>query len=175
MADRQIFLGLTGPAGVGKDTVASLLAGYGYTPYAFATPMKEMLHVAGLVEPSTREAKEANLPGLSYSYRHAAQQLGTEWARNLDTDFWVKVAARRVGGMARVVFSDVRFENEAAWIRSSGGKIVHIIGRQTTVQGAAALHASETGIRKVDSDLVLENDSTVETLHDRVFQILKRL
>lgn len=175
MSDSQIFIGLTGPAGVGKDTVASLLAGYGYSPYAFATPMKEMLRVAGLTEPSTREAKELNLEGEAYSYRQAAQRLGTEWARHLDENFWVKVAAKRVGGLPRVVFSDVRFENEADWIRSAGGRIIHIIGRQTTVQGVAATHASENGIRKADADLVLSNDSTIETLHDRVFQLLKRL
>lgn len=171
----QVLLALTGPAGVGKDTVADLLAGYGYTKYAFATPMKQMLATVGLNEPATREGKEALLPNLPFSYRQAAQRLGTEWARHLDEDFWLKVAESRIGGAARVVISDCRFENEASWIRSRGGRIIHIVGRQTTVTGEAAKHASEFGILKRDSDLLLENNSTIATLHDRVFQLIRRL
>ena len=170
-----MLLGLTGPAGVGKDTVGKFLSGYGYTPYAMAAPLKEMLAVVGLIEPRTREEKEALIPGYPFSYRTASQKLGTEWARAVDPDFWLKQAELRVGSAHQVVVTDVRFENEASWVRSRGGRIIHIIGRETTVSGENATHASENGILKHDSDWVLPNGGTLEVLHGRVLQLLKWL
>lgn len=159
-----MLIGLTGPAGVGKDTVAAVLKSMGWYQYAFAKPMKEMLAVVGLHEPPTREAKEAELPGLGFSYRKAAQRLGTEWARELHQDFWLMVAEKQIAFYPKVVISDVRFENEAAWLRNMGGTIVHIIGRRTTVQGEEALHVSENGIMQRPQDKILENSGSLSLL-----------
>lgn len=169
------LLGLTGPAGVGKDTAAVILSGYGYEPYAMAKPLKEMLAVAGLPEPADREAKELPFPGRSFSYRVAAQTLGTEWGRGLEPDFWLRIASKRIAGKAMVVVTDIRFEDEAAWLRAEGGTLVHVYGRQSTVSGEAAKHVSENGVFKKQQDRLLCNDGSLQVLNQRVFELLRQL
>jgi len=167
-----MLIGLTGPAGVGKDTVASFMTGYGFSTYAFARPLKDALRVLGIHEPLTREEKEINLPGMPFSYREAAQKLGTEFARELDQNFWLKLADKAVERNYNTVITDVRFDNEASWVRERGGLVVHIIGRKTTVQGALSRHASENGVHRLMYDVILDNSSNKEALLHNVKNLL---
>jgi hypothetical protein len=157
-----VLVGITGRAGVGKDTLAGFL---GYPTDHFAATLKAMLAAAGLPEPATREAKEAIIPGLGFSWRQAAQTLGTEWGRALNPDLWVLLLARRCGASGRpvVTITDVRFENEAALIRKHG-ILCHVDGRETTVQGATADHASEAGVRREGGDYCIINAGTLPDL-----------
>lgn len=163
---KPFLLGLCGVAGVGKDTVGGLL---GYSTFAFARTLKTMLTAGGMPEPSSREEKEAFNPAWGFSWRDAAQRLGTEWGRGLNTDIWVKLAAVAIDQRQDrvVVLTDCRFENEAAWIRSRG-LIVHITGREATVTGANAVHASEAGVAKHEGDYTLQNSGTFEELNQEV-------
>lgn len=168
------LFGIAGAAGAGKDTVATLLSRHGnYYHYAFAKPLKEALAVLGIKEPANRADKELNLPGKAYSYRTAAQRLGTEWARTLDENFWGNLAETFIETHDKVVISDVRFENEAAMIRNRGGTIIHVVGRATTVQGENATHASERPILVKDGDIVLDNSRGIHELVYKVLEILR--
>ncbi len=76
----MLLIGFAGPAGSGKDTGADYLAEkYSLERASFAQPLKAMLTTIGIVEPPSREAKEAEMPEWGFSYRQAAQKLGTEW------------------------------------------------------------------------------------------------
>lgn len=170
-----MLIGLCGPAGVGKDTVALMLKAKGFHHTSFAQPLYQALEVLGIPAPETREEKEALIPGRNYTWRTAAQTLGTEWARNLSPTFWIDLAKARyrtLPSIADCVVSDVRFEEEAAWVRSEKGKVVHIIGRQTTVKGASAGHASEKGVLALPGDYILTNDGDMHTLSVRVSSML---
>lgn len=72
--------------------------------------------------------------------RRIMQRIGTEWGRDTQgEDFWVDMWDAKAHGCNRVVSDDVRFPNEAERIRSKGGFIMGIFGRD-----AAALdHPSE--------------------------------
>jgi hypothetical protein len=171
--DEHSVIGLTGPAGVGKDTVGMLLSS-NYNLYAFAKPLKQALSVLGINEPADRAAKETLLGGKPFSYRKAAQTLGTEWARNLDPDFWLNLAEEKTRHMRRVVFTDVRFDNEAEWVRKQGGVIWHIHGRATTVTGDAAKHASENAVEVKSGDFQLDNSGSISDLTEAVQELLRK-
>ena len=166
------LIGLTGTAGVGKDTVANLLNHlYGFDQDAFAKPLKDMLKVIGIHEPATRKEKEIQLDGFDFSFRKAAQTLGTEWGRTLQDDLWIKIAENKLlqaksnkNEDVRICFSDVRFENEAAMIRKHGGFIFHIVGRETTVSKENSDHRSEFGIKFFPSDIKIDNSSDMDNL-----------
>lgn len=181
------LIGVTGPAGAGKDTVADyLVRNHGFTKMAFADPLKQMLTAAGLPEPANREDKEKPAPGFGFTWREAAQKLG-DWGRALDPDFWVKIAQRRIVGMEHnsqdgrgrpltgVVLSDVRFKNEAAMIHSAGGRVIHLGGRSADL-GANAGHVSEAGLDLNHFvDPYIHNVGTLEQLYSMLGPIMKEI
>ena len=167
----MVIIGLTGPAGCGKDTVADHLASeLGYARYAFADPLRAAL-VAGLgIDPAcftNRDLKEKPHVLYGVSPRRMLQTLGTEWGRKLIADdVWLRRAALFAHQAARkgskaLVISDVRFENEAAWVRKQG-LLLHIHRPDV---GAVETHASEAGVSFVaGADARIENTSTVQAL-----------
>jgi hypothetical protein len=169
------LIGLAGPAGSGKDTVALVLESeYGYWRYAFAKPLKEALSAMGIVEPTNREDKELRLIGKDYSYRTAAQTLGTEWARNLDPEFWLSLATANTKGRKLVVVSDVRFTNEADWIRNNGGEVWHIAGRSINLVGSTKSHRSEVRLRRYPFDIVIDNSVDIDNLKTQISDLVNK-
>lgn len=159
--DDTYLIGLTGRAGAGKDTVAEML---GYERYAFAQPLKTMLAVIGFPEPP-RAQKEDLIPGFVFSWRRAAQTLGTEWGRNLQSDIWLALAKRYHQNVKAdfLVITDVRFHNEASWIRERG-TLVHVRGRNATLELTAQQHASELELPFEDGDYVINNSGSLNML-----------
>lgn len=143
-----MIIGFTGAAGSGKDTAADyLVSEYEFTKVSFAAILKNMLSVAGLPEPTNRDDKEKNVEGFDFTWREAAQTLGTEWGRSLDENIWVKLTMAKLDPNKNYVFSDVRFDNEAEAIRDAGGSNILLIGRSVDL-GDNSAHASEKGISK---------------------------
>lgn len=166
------IIGIAGKAGVGKDTAADhLVSNHGFIRYGFADPMKAMLAVIG-VDATDRNTKELPHPLLVASPRQMAQELGTAWMRErvhldgwlilagefMDKTLWSWVRSGKVGPEPAFVISDVRFENEAQWIRAQGGIIWHMVR-----QNAASVreHKSEKGI-----EYVYCRDQTLKNFHD---------
>lgn len=169
---QPLLIGLAGPAGSGKDTVRAILENkHDFCGLAFASPIRGMVRELLVANGCSadymerRDLKEALIPGLGVSYRHLAQTLGTEWARvHFGDDFWVRTLATRVAwlrGQGRRLFvvSDVRFANEAGWIRAQGGEVwmIERPGLQPVRQ-----HVSECVQFRVDQ--VLRNDGTLADL-----------
>lgn len=177
MSRELLLIGLTAAAGSGKDTVAGYLeARHGFLPVALAEPLLDMLgellrHAevdgAWMVE---RSLKEQPMPGLGVSYRHLAQTLGTEWGRKLVAQgLWTGIATRKVQQALRcgdpVVVTDIRFPDEAHWLRALGGRLVRV------ERGAAPLvraHESEAHHATLAADFTLANDSSLGALEHRV-------
>ncbi len=182
------IIGIAGKAGVGKDTLAAhLVARHGYTRYGFADPLKRLLNERfGWRDKDWeyRDFKEHKCPlwgshatGEDFSPRSWAQWLGTEVGRNtFGEDCWVEAAAimmdKEENRDKRWVISDVRFENEAKWIRSSGGLIIHLA--REGVSGVTP-HVSEAGIAANENDYLIRNDSTISHLHVMCDMVLKGL
>lgn len=165
------LVGITGKAGAGKDTVGRWLnACRYYECYAIAQPLKAGLAAMGFPEPSDRDEKETIINGFDFSWRDAAQKLGTEWGRNLDEDIWLKLAEQKIKNSSRLAITDLRFENEAAMIRRHKGIILHITGRGVEL-GKLSAHASETGLRKQLLDYEIDNSGTEDFLFFQLARI----
>lgn len=170
----MLLIGLHGKAGVGKDTAADYLcAQWRLTRYALANPIRRglvsMLADFGVTEEllESREKKEQAIEAFGKSPRELMQTLGTEWGCELvHPRLWLMVADRLVEyckrqHIAALVITDVRFEDEAEWVRSHGGEVWHI-----TRQGAGNVnaHVSESGLPEHLIDLVIPNDGTIDDL-----------
>jgi hypothetical protein len=169
---KRRIIGLTGPAGAGKDLAASMVPGA--CRIAFADPIYQGLStMLGIPEGVLRDrsAKEQPIVGIGASPRQLLQTLGTEWGRQMiRDDIWLRVAFWRweqmaAGGVSLIVVPDVRFSNEARLIRENGGEVwlIHRPG----VEPVAA-HSSEAGLPLKLIDRLVVNDGTVDQLRERV-------
>lgn len=102
-----LVVGIRGPAGVGKSTVAALLSMSGlFEIHSFADPMRGGLHRMGITKNKHPQI-----------YRKFAQDIGEEM-RQQDPNHWVALGASQRDQTIRrnrhVVIDDLRFPNEAA-------------------------------------------------------------
>lgn len=170
------LIAFTGKAGSGKSTAAKYLVdSYGYTRIRFADGLKRML-IEGLgVDPRyvDGDLKEAVCPELcGRTARHAMVTLGTEWGRELiHPNIWVRALDTQMyklisQGRTKFVIDDCRFLNEADFVRrfSAGGTIRSRIIRVVRPDTDMGSHKSETEMDKIESDYILCNGTTIESM-----------
>lgn len=166
-SERRI-IGLTGYKGSGKDTVFALLKKLepSAVRLAFADPLKiELAAACGVTVDFINQNKDA--------FRGGLQWWGTEFRRNLwGTDYWTERAKTQLNALPSkvklVVFTDVRFSNEARMLRQTGGRIWRVIrsvGRDT--------HQSETEMDRFQVDNHIINNGSLNQLEHFVTQVYR--
>jgi hypothetical protein len=188
-----MLIGLTGYARSGKDTVANyLVEQFGYVRMAFADGVREMALALDPYVDCGQDAHftEGNTPFARYTellkargyeaakacpdVRRFLQRLGTEAVRGVVGDsVWRDIVAKKIAESENqnIVITDVRFQNEAIFIKEMGGIVVRLVrpgfGRQTG-------HASETEMEAWLEDVCIEA-SSVEELQVEVFGLMDRI
>ena len=171
-----MIIGLSGYAQSGKDTVAQILVdNYGYTRVAFADKIRELLyemdpplpigygleaHVVGLqnyVEIYGWETGKQNL-----TVRSMLQNIGLGARKVFGEDFWVKQALSSCKPWEKIVVTDVRFKNEADYLKGFPNAQLWRIKRNG-VQAVNA-HVSETEMDGYPVDQIFTNNETIEDL-----------
>ena len=111
------------------------------------------------------------------SGRQLLEIVGTDIFRANNDNFWIKLAQRRIAeyhtkGMG-IIFSDIRFENEANMIRALGGKIWFICRDRKDL--ILTDHDYTTHVSKwkfltfiTPIDIILLNDSTIVELCKKI-------
>lgn len=166
-----MLIGLCGYARSGKDSAAAVLKDIAdFQKAGFADALREMaLALNPAVAPNENEPdglmRYADLvDAITYDeakklpeVRRFLQRLGTEAVRNVfGQDAWVDALRRRLEPLpakANIVITDVRYDNEAAYVHEVGGHLWRIVRPGTQ---AANDHPSETTQRgfNVDYELV---------------------
>lgn len=168
-----LVIGLTGKAQSGKTTFSDYL----YSKLgkdcsaltSFAEPIKEMLKIIGVEDVDAYKTK--NHPILGITSRIMMQSLGTEWGRNtVYEDIWVDIAKSKGVGKEILIISDVRFENEAKYVRDNG-ILIHLEGRG----GIDTKHKSESGIDFLLGDFFIRNNKDKERLYSQADSLLNLL
>lgn len=161
------IIGLGGVARSGKTHVAKLLfATYGILPWAAANHVKFSAY-------AQRDCKWT-LHDLFYGekppeLRHYLQQLGTEMGRDIYGDqYWSKQVeafaylAEHEFGVAGMTVGDVRFPDEAEFVRSLGGIVLKIERDGAGLSGGLETHRSEALVSQVVFDGVIDNSGFPE-------------
>lgn len=177
------LIGIAGKARSGKDTAANYLAHkHGLIRYSFATPMKAAIKTMfGLTDRHVDgDLKETELPWLGVSPRRIMQTLGTEWARDtIRQDLWVLLAQREWQQMkeptddtfhAGMIIPDVRFEDEADFIRRNGGLVIHI---ERDSAPKIESHKSESGVQPVYGDPIILNNGSLDDLYRAMSEVIQ--
>lgn len=178
LVPRITCVGISGWARAGKDTIADhLVASYGYEKHSFAAPMKEALYrlnptvvdrggyklsLAQTINSAGWEGVKDLVPDI----RGLLQRFGTEVGREMfGNNFWVDLAISKIPDGSKVVFADVRFENEANAIREIGGQVWRVT---RSGYGPANDHISEHALDEYQFDKNYNNDDTIDNLYKLV-------
>lgn len=130
--DRPL-VGLVGPAGSGKDTLAGfLVADHGFRRLAFADAIKAF---TAAIDPAFRIAAACFEGGVDAAKRHVPGirerliEVGRAARMHITGSVWVDAvddALESLPASVSVVVSDVRQPNEAEWLFDRGGILVAV-------------------------------------------------
>jgi len=180
-----MILGLTGYSRVGKDTVADyLVEAYEFEKVAFAAPLKRIVRDTNPIlgydvrnpgrtirlQEALEYLTEDQVKALYPEYVRLLKMFSTEGIRAEDPEFWVRAARHQVDDESRnYVFTDVRFPNEAGYIKfAEGGTLWHI-----DRPGAGGNeHSSELWPGYLQEDHYIMNDSTIAFLHSQIDDVI---
>ena len=162
------YIGITGKARSGKDTLASKMGEIfkaepykGKTNWVIERLAKPLYDIAAMWigSPVDDTFKTDIEPVTGVTGRVFLQKLGTEGFRKLfGDDVWCKHLENRVIQKIKkhqaeesnviVIVPDVRFNNEAKFIKDRGGLIIRVLrpGSPLKLKGNEAFHASEAGV-----------------------------
>lgn len=183
----MLIIGLHGKAGAGKDTAAEMLQSFlpeGSTrTVAFATPLKEAAKAKfGLSDwqVNTQEGKKELVPALGKTVRQLLELEGTESTRHVYGDnFWIWRMSQEVDKAFKentkvFIITDVRFENEAQFVRDNGG-LVFQIDRELEKELATVSHASAQPLPRELVDISIDNNGTIEDLTNTLKELVEVL
>jgi hypothetical protein len=159
----MIIIGLHGKKQSGKNTFARLamaMCKVSCFELAFADSLKQEVAAACDITIEEIERKKS-------LYRPMLQWWGTEFRRSNSDDYWVRRIADKIVKLptdTSVCFiTDVRFINEAKFIKDVGGILIKITRDMEDVND---LHASETSLDSYkDFDYVVSNNGTINDLN----------
>lgn len=176
------LVGLCGFARSGKDTAAGALLEMGWSRFAFADPLKQ--DIAGLLKRGLSAVPlDENPRALSWLGEMATvnksrlRPLLVSYGaamREFNPNYWIDrlnhTAEFKACRQPRVI-TDVRYINEAEWVRSLGGVILTIT--RPGIGPANAEEADKTAAVKPDAEIL--NTGSVDDLHRAVRGTLERL
>lgn len=174
------ILGITGRKREGKDTVCELLTRHvdgAVARVALADPIKRFARDTWDLtkEQTDGESKEMLDERWGCSPRRIIQFVGTEVARGIHPDTWVRYLVREVERRARemprrpptlYIVPDVRFKNEARVLREHGARV----WRVDRGLPAEDQHASEMEIDEIEVDAALDNRRDIAHLKRQVHE-----
>lgn len=210
-----MIIGISGLAGSGKDTVADIfLKRKGIVKIALADPIKRFVkelwdfsYSQLWGESSQRSvqdirfSKEVNGNIEYLTPRKCLQHLGTEGARFLDEDVFVRYGIKQAklllsscylnnsptagvyvsdafNPIKAVIISDVRFINEIKYIKQEGGIIIKVVRPNAGLKEGFATHQSESeqsSVSNLSFNEIIDNSGTIDDLTIKVEKIIDKL
>lgn len=175
-------IGFTGKKGHGKSTAAMVLRGLGYVQAHPAETLRDMLraflcsvpdatgiHYSNVDDWLTGTKKRDVIPFFGKTATQLQQTLGTEWGReHVSFDIWVRILDVQFPAGTLFYNDSIRFPNEAAWIRSRGGKIIKVVDSRRPDDGDS--HVSER--LEIEPDRTILNDGSALELQLKTVQAL---
>jgi hypothetical protein len=196
------LIGIAGSKRSGKTTVAQrLVDAHGFGLVALADPVKEAIAVLNPWVPDPHPGSDRFVPltvALEYvrgdedalksipvtgdEVRRLWQRFGTEVGRGMfGQGVWLALANDLLDehypkwwapNGPDIVIPDIRFDNEAEWVRRFNGRVIHV-SRALMPQWRPDSHSSEQGIHPHLVDHSIVNAGSVSELHGQVDDILK--
>lgn len=137
-----MIVGLTGLKGSGKTTAADFL--HNYHSASFADGVREVVACAFDASPEAlldRDLKKSTDEFWGITYRKMLQRTAMAFREKFGDDFWIAHLESKIDLDEDIVIDDVRFPNEAQWVRDNGGVVIGLLAHDATLDDDA--HVSE--------------------------------
>jgi dephospho-CoA kinase len=171
-----VRIALVGKMGSGKSEAAKYLeVKYGFTPYAFADPIKAICR--GLFPDICKKGKP----------RELYQKVG-QFMREIDPLVWVKWTLRAIEGEQnnRILITDIRQENEYIALKEKGFVVIKIHAdddirwRRCVERGDQFTeedfnHETETAVDSIPFDYLVTNNTSLADMHGRLDEIMAKV
>ena len=160
----KLLIGFVGRKRSGKDTLANLVQKTcsNVNILSFADPLKQACkHAYHLRDDQLDLLKDEVDDRWGLTPRDMMRSLGTGSFRSADPEHWIKVMGMRMAGLDKVVVPDVRFQNEALFIRRNGGVLVHVSRKGLENDDD---HVTEKTTDSIVCGYSIYNDGTLEEL-----------
>jgi len=163
------IIGISGKMTSGKTSIARFLEERIISSHilSFASLLKEIILKAGL-------CKKEELWGIKTDFsRLMLQKIGTDIIRNqIDENFWVKEMNKKIKNeydlydyKITIIIDDVRFKNEANYIKSFKNSILLKVNRPNV--NINNFHRSETELDNFKMDFEIMNDGSLDDLREK--------
>lgn len=181
MEKKRLIIGFSGHRGVGKTTVMAQYLNrlHGFKVVSFGSKLKEMARLFFPFGPLDFLEKNKEKPYKEYDWtpRDFMIALG-KLGRYFDENYWVKMSGLETM-KGNIVLDDVRFPNEAEYIKSQGGILIRVSRyEKLNVYGKDLDDPSETSLDKYDGfDYRIEScrNTNLDDAHDALDHILEDL
>lgn len=180
-ASTPMIIGLSGYAQSGKDTVAGMLMGlHKYERVAFADKIRELLlamdpfvyandgyyRLEDVIDTFGWEVAKVRFPEV----RRLLQDLGVGGRTIFGTNHWIVEALKDIARDKKVIVTDVRFTNEASFLKDVYGAQIWRVVRPGV--GAVNGHPSESQMDDWTYDAVIQNDGDLDDLKSKIKNLL---
>jgi len=129
-----LIFGIAGVARCGKDTLGKYLisklnkSGFPALHISFASELKRDLDT--FLKDKLNISAFTDVTSEKDLIRPMLVCWGTDVCRKIDQDYWIKKIEKQVKSSINnkiiIVITDVRYENEAKWIKENGGFLIHL-------------------------------------------------
>ena len=117
----------------------------------------------------------------NFSLRRLLQQYGMDMRDHFGPDYWISRSVKNIldteevfveESKKQVVISDIRFQNEWDYVKSMGGRIVLIKGREELTKEEQKQHVTEqlatNPSTEIEADVIITNNGSLQDLKDKV-------
>jgi len=180
------IIGITGRKFSGKDTLGCYFVNHrNYIRFAYADALKNATRAIFDFndEQLNGNKKETIDEFWGVTPRQVLQFIGTDLFRNhgsellpqVGNNIWIWVVKRKLKKIldenpdAKIVITDVRFENELNLIKELGGQIIKV---KREIQNNSDNHESEKYIDELYCDISVENNGTISEFYDKIEKII---
>ena len=186
-----MIIAVCGKKGHGKDTFSDYLCeNYNFIKLNFADPLKQACkHIFDLTDEQIYGNKKEIVDEFwNTTPREIMQYVGTDLLRhklkekfsNIGDNIWVLLMEKKITDILQknpsqnIIISDLRFLNESKLIKKFGG-IIFKISRLKTNDIIGINHLSELEVDILTYDYLIENNSTLDSLYQKINNIISTI
>ncbi len=168
---------VSGYAGSGKDTVGEYIRdNYSFVKASFATPVKEIGHIAfnlDLAE-NKREGKEIKLLDYQYSPREIYQKIGQGLRDLFHPTIWSENLIKRSESTKNLVICDNRYSDEIE-VMKKYYEVITIRIHRDLCDGNVGIENHESENLDFISDYMIVNNDSIEELYQEVDKLMIKI